>query len=115
MAKKKKAKAKPKAKRKAAPKKKPAKAAPKKRKGKSGGTEVEKRWAEYWRCRRQLEEACDTVREAQGRLSEALQLEQERRSVFEETKAALEQLLEVAPPTPDAMPSRLDLVSDDRS
>lgn len=115
MAKKKKAKAKAKPKR--SPKKKAprAKSSPKgKSSKKSGGTEVEKRWAEYWRCRKQLEEACESVSSAQEKLAEAMELERSRRTVFEETKKALELLLEVAPPspTPSAPQRPLDLVSE---
>ena len=84
--------------------------------GKSGKrstqTEVERRWNEYWRCRKQLEEAVAEVAAAQESLAVAMELERSRRAVFEETKRSLEQLLEVEPPSPPGAPQkRLDLVS----
>ena len=75
-----------------------------KRRSSSAKTEVERRWREYWSCRKDLEEAVDAVRAAQTSLAEAAELERTRRAVFEKTKDALKQLLEVESPTAD--PSR---------
>jgi len=88
-----KAKAKPRAKAKA-------KALQKKTRGrKAKGSELDQRWAEYSRCRTELEGACEEVKRAQEALSAALSLEQQKREVFEKAKGAFEQLLEVEPPT----------------
>ena len=61
------------------------------------GSDVEARWNEYWQCRTALEAAVTAVREAQARLAEAKTEEKERRRVFDQTKNALRELLEVEP------------------
>lgn len=67
-----------------------AKAGPKK-------NDVEHRWREYWQCRTALEKSVAAVRDAQQNLAEARQLERTRREVFDQTKNALKDLLEVEP------------------
>lgn len=60
-------------------------------------SEVEQRWQEYWTCRKELEEAVATVREAEASLAAARELEHERRTIFESTKDSLKRMLEVEP------------------
>jgi len=67
------------------------------RSGESAGTEVEKRWTEYWARRKQLEEAVDKVRAASAALKSAQELEKARRAEFDETKESLTTLLDVDP------------------
>ena len=65
--------------------------------GSEPGSDVEARWNEYWQCRTALEAAVTAVREAQARLADAKAEEKERRRVFDQTKNALRDLLEVEP------------------
>ncbi len=67
-------------------------------------TDVERRWREYWECRTALEASVAAVRAAQTSLSEAREDERERREVFDRTKSALRDLLEVEPASSSADP-----------
>lgn len=77
-------------------------------------SEVETRWREYWECRTALESAVQAVRDAQAQLTEARNEERQRREVFDRTKNALRDLLEVepassaSPPPAPASPSLFD-------
>ena len=65
----------------------------------TGDTKIEKRWQEYWRLRGELEEACDAVGQAEVALREATELERTSRDTFEQSKTAVQELLDVAPPS----------------
>jgi hypothetical protein len=65
----------------------------------SGGSEVERRWREYWACRKRLEEAVEKVRAATDTLKAAQEQEKARRSEFDEIKRSLTKLLDVDPVT----------------
>ena len=67
------------------------------RSGESVGTEVEKRWKDYWARRKQLEEAVEKVRAASTALRSAQELEKTRRAEFDEIKQSLTTLLDVDP------------------
>lgn len=110
--------------RKAATKKAPAKKAARARgaDGRSAGkgeeSDVEARWREYWECRTALESAVQAVVGAQAQLTEAREEERQRREVFDRTKNALRDLLEVepassqtAPPPPPSSPGLFDAPS----
>lgn len=86
-------------------------AAPKPAKGaakaSSPGTEVERRWQDYWERRSKLEHAVEAVRSATAELKKAQEEEKTRRTEFEEVKKTLTTLLDVEPvgavaPTPSA-------------
>lgn len=82
------------------PKKTPRRPAPVKKAAKSSesaGTEVEKRWKEYWARRKQLEDAVEKVRVASTALKSAQELEKTRRAEFDEIKQSLTTLLDVDP------------------
>ena len=66
---------------------------------------VEARWREYWECRTALESAVAAVRAAQTQLAEARSEEKERRRVFDQTKNALRDLLEVEPASSSSPPA----------
>lgn len=66
--------------------------------GQTSRSDVERRWQEYWRCRTELEQACNAVRQAQTSLGAAVDKEKKCRSVFEESKKVLKDLLEVESP-----------------
>lgn len=75
------------------------------------GSDVERRWKEYWGARKKLEEAVEAVKSARAALQEAQDLERSCRSDFESVKSSLTTLLDVEPaggpqkqPTP--MPQR---------
>jgi chromosome segregation ATPase len=77
-------------------------------KKKGAGSDVEKRWAEYWRRRNELEEAVAQVKEARDALARLVEIERTRRSEFEQVKASLTELLDVEPANPNrpvAVPS----------
>ena len=63
--------------------------------GKSRGSEVETRWADYLDQRTELEAAVEAVRIATEQLSSARAVEATRRKQFDECKQTLERLLEV--------------------
>ena len=63
----------------------------------SGGSEVERRWKEYWACRKQLEDAVEKVRAATEVLKSTQEQEKARRTEFEEIKRSLTKLLDVDP------------------
>ena len=63
----------------------------------SAKNDVEKRWSEYWRLRKELEDAVAKVRTAREGLSKAMELERGRCAQFEQVKAALTKLLDVEP------------------
>jgi hypothetical protein len=67
------------------------------RKGGGAGSEVERRWREYWDNRKALESAVTAVRDAQAKLATARDAERGLREKFEATKDSLKQLLEVEP------------------
>jgi hypothetical protein len=71
-----------------------------KARSKSGAeTEVEKRWQEYWDCRKRLEEAVARVRTAREALQQAQESEHARRIEFDKVKGTLTTLLDVEPAT----------------
>ena len=59
--------------------------------------DVARRWQEYWKCRKDLEEAVAAVRSAEQELAAARDLERTRRELFDRTKNSLKDLLEVEP------------------
>jgi hypothetical protein len=59
--------------------------------------DVARRWQEYWKCRKDLEEAVAAVRSAEQELTTARELERTRRELFDRTKNSLKELLEVEP------------------
>jgi hypothetical protein len=61
------------------------------------GSEVERRWKEYWSRRKQLEEAVEKVRTAAAALKSAQELEKTRRAEFDDIKRSLTSLLDVEP------------------
>ncbi len=63
----------------------------------SAGSEVERRWKEYWARRKQLEEAVEKVRAAAAALKSAQELEKTRRAEFDDIKRSLTTLLDVDP------------------
>jgi hypothetical protein len=63
----------------------------------SAGSEVERRWKEYWARRKQLEEAVEKVRAASDTLKSAQEQEKTRRAEFDEIKRSLTKLLDVDP------------------
>jgi hypothetical protein len=63
----------------------------------SGGSEVERRWKEYWVRRKQLEEAVGKVRAASDVLKSAREQEKTRRAEFDEIKRLLTKLLDIDP------------------
>ncbi len=78
----------------------PAKPEPRAAKGKAGDSGVEKRWREYWKCRKELEDAVEKVRAAREALNGALDAERSRREAFEDVKRTLTDLLDVEPAGP---------------
>jgi hypothetical protein len=79
---------------------------------KSGaGTEVEKRWQEYWDCRKRLEETVELVRSAREALQQAQEAERARRIEFDKVKGTLTTLLDVEPAT-SAQPRPIELAAD---
>ncbi|MEM6990492.1 MAG: hypothetical protein AAF721_08345 [Myxococcota bacterium] len=86
-----------------APKKAAKRASARRAKGRGAGTpaaeesDVERRWREYWECRTALESSVAAVVAAQTALAEAKEDERARRAVFDRTKEALRDLLEVEP------------------
>ena len=73
----------------------------------SPGTEVERRWQEYWSRRSQLEQAVEKVRSATTELRKAQEDEKARRAEFDEVKRSLTALLDVEPagaPARDPIP-----------
>ena len=81
----------------------PAPAAAAKRAGASKGSaggEVTRRWADYWKCRKQLEESVERVRAATQALRSAQEQEKARRVEFDEIKRSLTKLLDVDPVAP---------------
>lgn len=79
------------------PKAKPAARSRTSLKGGSPGSDVERRWKEYWACRTKLEEAVDTVKSAREALTAAQEAERACRSEFEAIKSSLTTLLDVEP------------------
>ena len=79
-----------------------AKVAPKRAaaKRKGAGSDVERRWAEYWQRRKELEEAVAKVREAREALARLVEMERARRGEFEQVKGSLTELLDVEPASP---------------
>jgi hypothetical protein len=63
----------------------------------SAGSDVERRWKEYWARRKQLEEAVEKVRAASEALKSAQEQEKNRRAEFDEIKRSLTKLLDVDP------------------
>lgn len=61
------------------------------------GSDVERRWNEYWACRKKLEEAVEEVRGAREALQVAQDAERACRSEFETIKGSLTDLLDVEP------------------
>lgn len=77
-------------------------------KKKGAGSDVEKRWAEYWQRRNELEDAVARVKEARDALTRLVEVERTRRNDFEQVKASLTELLDVEPANPSrpvAVPS----------
>jgi hypothetical protein len=90
--------AKPKPSARRAPGAKPPKAPPKASpKANAPGTEVERRWQDYWDRRSRLEQAVDAVRTATAALKKAQEDERARRTEFDEVKKTLTTLLDVEP------------------
>jgi outer membrane protein TolC len=86
-------------------------AAPKSPKGaakaSAPGSEVERRWKDYWERRSRLERAVEAVRAASAELKKAQEDEKARRAEFEEVKRSLTTLLDVDPvgaPARDPIP-----------
>jgi hypothetical protein len=78
----------------------------------SPGTEVERRWKDYWERRSRLERAVEAVRAATTELKKAQEDEKARRAEFEEVKRSLTTLLDVDPvgaPTRDPIPLQRSL------
>jgi len=78
------------------------------------GSEVERRWQDYWERRSRLEQAVEAVRSATAELKKAQEDEKARRAEFDEVKKTLTTLLDVEPvgsaaaPTPPAASSGRD-------
>lgn len=71
------------------------------------GTEVERRWKDYWERRSRLELAVEAVRKSTAELKKAQEDEKARRAEFEEVKRSLTTLLDVDPvgaPARDPIP-----------
>ena len=62
-----------------------------------GGSDVERRWKEYWACRKQLEDSVEKVRAARETLQKAQDEERARRTEFDEIRRSLTTLLDVEP------------------
>jgi outer membrane protein TolC len=76
-------------------------------KASSPGSEVERRWKDYWERRSRLELAVEAVRSATTELKKAQEDEKARRAEFEEVKRSLTTLLDVDPvgaPARDPIP-----------
>ncbi len=69
--------------------------------------EVERRWTEYWACRKRLEEMVEKVRAAGEALKGAQEQEKACRAEFDDIKRSLTKLLDVDPagaPTREPIP-----------
>ncbi len=75
---------------------------------KKAGTEVERRWKEYWRIRKELEDVVAKVRSAKEALDAAMDLERTKREDFDETRRILTQLLDVEPAGPRLLPENVE-------
>lgn len=62
------------------------------------GSDVERRWKEYWASRTKLEAAVEQVKRAREALHAAQETERECRTGFEAIKASLTELLDVESP-----------------
>ncbi|MBM4267132.1 MAG: hypothetical protein FJ144_11060 [Deltaproteobacteria bacterium] len=65
--------------------------------GGKGGSDVERRWKEYWNSRSLLEDAVEKVKLARDSLQKAQETERNRRAEFDQIKRSLTTLLDVEP------------------
>jgi len=97
---------------------KPTKSSPK---ANAPGSEVERRWQDYWERRSRLEQAVEAVRTATAALKKAQDDEKLRRAEFDEVKKTLTTLLDVEPvgnpaaPAPPVAPAGRDPIPLQRS